>query len=127
MVQNSVPVSPEYLISSAEFYGKRGILKSAQEVVYNSANQVAVSSREARPSAAGAKIDSGGKALGNRDTVHKLDRGSQSWANIVASNRAPRPYAGGLLNHRSASGSNLEFIAPSSPGVIDIENNLIND
>ncbi|KAL6955845.1 hypothetical protein U1Q18_049465, partial [Sarracenia purpurea var. burkii] len=76
--------------------GKQGshVPQSAQEVVYKSANQVAVSSGEARPSATGAKIESGREALGNRDSMHKLDRGSLSWANIVASNGVPRPYAG---------------------------------
>ncbi|KAL6973058.1 hypothetical protein U1Q18_052734 [Sarracenia purpurea var. burkii] len=51
-----------------------------------------------------------------------------SWASIVATDGWSRPNPGAVrLNHRSGSGSNLEYLAPLAPGVIEIEDKLVDE
>ncbi|KAL6966959.1 hypothetical protein U1Q18_032754 [Sarracenia purpurea var. burkii] len=53
---------------------------------------------------------------------------SVTWASVVATNGNSRPSVRGLrLNHRSSSGSNLKYVVPKFHGVIDIEDDLINE
>ncbi|KAL6997446.1 hypothetical protein U1Q18_007573 [Sarracenia purpurea var. burkii] len=58
-----------------------------------------------------------------RSEVNLGARQPHTWANVVA----PLKPGGSRLNHRSDSGSILEYLAPMIPGIIDIEDNLVNE
>ncbi|KAL6976911.1 hypothetical protein U1Q18_025697 [Sarracenia purpurea var. burkii] len=68
------------------------------------------------------------KIKANASQVQDMTRIPQTRANVAATNGISRLYTGELrLYHWSVSGSRLEYFAPKDPGVINIEDNLINE